>query len=205
MAKYPNILDTLSATSSLNWAADTMPVYYTPAVSLATLASALAVSHSQVLRAGRREIVAVYVAALWSMRISEYLQLKISDILGNDLVFVRGLKGSLSYQVLLPGISAQFERFVTSCPGWAVAGTTYARVYRACVRCRIGIMQPGHVNISRTHAARHALAKKILSRGLQAASDLLHHRSETAVLSYIGAQGGSHGCHTRRYPVTDIR
>lgn len=189
MHRPSNILRYLSAPSMPDWAGKIIPLYYAPEVEPVTQAATVGVHLQAFMCAGPAERAAIYVSSLWAMRIGEYLRLTTADILGRDMVFVPGEKGSASYRILLPGICRQFAPHLAERPGRLVCGTNYKRVYTACVRIGLGILEPGHLNVARTHVARYTLAKAVHQRGERAAGDLLHHRSTSAAEKYLGAGG----------------
>lgn len=175
--------------SPLRGARNSLSYYYDPGVNLAEIARVLTVAESHLWQASRRELSCIYVVALWGMRIGEYLSATAGDLLGNDFLLIHGEKRSASYRIMLPGIDAQFAADAGSCPGRLVAGTTYTRVYRQCVKLHIGRVLSEHKNLARTHAGRYYIAATVIRHGRRVASDLLHHRSDTAITSYVDAGG----------------
>lgn len=194
-----------SASTPLLQAAKTALYYYDPDYDRDYLSDALGISRYAGSVAVRKDLVALYIVQVWSMRVSEYLDAKIGDVLPYDQVLIRGKKGSASYRICLPGITAQIMATTNLKPGMNVAGTTYANIYRLCVQSRYGALQPGHINVSRTHKSRFDLAGKFHAENDRTAGDLLHHRSPDTVSYYNGAKGGSHGCHKVRYTVKGKR
>lgn len=177
----------ISVPSPLHTAGNSLPDYYSPECTAEAQAAVVGVPLTRFLLAGARERAVMYIVSLWAMRVGEYLRVTVSDLLGNDMVFVRGEKGSADYRINLPGIDTQFVNGASLCPGRLVSGTSYIRVYRACVRCGVGAKEKANKNLARTHKARYDLAAKTFTLGSRAAGDLLHHRSPKTVSSYVGA------------------
>jgi hypothetical protein len=134
--------------------------------------------------------MALSIIHAWGMRASEYLEASEEQLIGRDRLLIRGKKGSQNYIIVLPGIDAQFPASTRSRPGRLVSGTTYLRVFRAAVRIQYGALQPGHVNLSRTHTGRYELAHQVMRQDLAAVPDCLHHRSGSSAAFYTGVKGG---------------
>ena len=200
-----SIVSKLSTPSSLLRALNTAVYYYGPLIDRDSMADALGITRYSASISDHRALAAVYIIHIWSMRAAEYLGARVSDVLRNDMVLIRGLKGSASYRICLPGITRQIEAAGNIMPGMTVAGTTYASVYRFCVASRYGALQPGHINVSRTHLARYETVKEVDKKDNQAAGDLLHHRSPETVNYYRGVKGGRYGCHQVRHIVKSQR
>lgn len=205
MTKCPIPDITQAVPSPLDRARNSTSNYYSPREPLEYIAPALAVPYDRVTLVGRRELAALYVITTWSMRASEYLSATTDDLLGRDRLLIRGKKRSQNYMILLPGVDAQLAPSGISRPGRLVAGTTYQRVFRACVRLMYGSVQAGHINQSRTHAGRYIMAHQLMRTDSQAVSDLLHHRSRTSAHYYTGATGGTHGNYQSWNPVESFR
>lgn len=175
-----------SALTPLHTARESMTDYYDPGVSIEAIAIVCGTEPARLRNANRRDLCAIYIIHLWGMRAAEYLGARAGDLLGNDFLLIHGAKGSSSYRILLPGLSAQFLEASIRCPGRLVSGTNYRRVYTACVRAQIALNIPGHKNLARTHLARYNLAKQTIILGGRTGSDLLHHRSDGSVKYYVG-------------------
>jgi hypothetical protein len=190
LAKSPKSGITFPAPAPLHGARYSMSYYYNPGTSVPALAATLEVPPSRAILAAHRELVALSVIHIWGMRASEYLSASEEQLIGRDRLLIRGKKRSQNYIIVLPGIDAQFPASTRSRPGRLVSGTSYQRVFRAAVRIRYGSLQPGHVNLSRTHAGRYDLAHQVMRQDLTAVSDCLHHRSRSSAAFYTGVKGG---------------
>ena len=180
--------NTSSAHHPFHGARNFLGNYYKPGGSITDWSAELGVPVSRLEAAGTRELAALIVIVRNGMRAGEYLRLVAGDILHHDMVFVRGEKGSADYVIYLPGVTSQFEDELLRSPGRLVAGTTYARLYAACVRVGYAQVIAGRYTLARTHAGRYSRAKEVNGLGGRAVSDCLHHRSERSAKFYTGAR-----------------
>lgn len=159
------------------------------------LAAATAVGSTQAALCGMSPacVAALYVIVVNGIRATEYLSATIDQVMPGDRLLCFGLKGSGSYILNLPGISAQADLVKGIYPGIGVSGVSYRQLYRACVRCGFSLFVSGHKNLARTHAGRYNLVNEVIHLGDQVASDLLHHRSGRSLHYYTGAKGVPYG------------
>jgi integrase len=131
-------------------------------------------------------ISALYV--IWSnaMRSTEYLGVRVRDIIGQDRVFIHGAKGSGAYIIVLPGISRQFRGAAGSDLARFVAGVSYSQLYRSCVRADIGAHVMARLNVARTHLSRYDVAAAVAANGIKNVQDCLRHRSGRSTHHYVG-------------------
>jgi len=183
--KIHNVLPKISVPSSLLSALKCPSMYYCPAVTLDVCAGVVGTPSTVLGRVAPIYRAALYVIAMYGMRSAEYLRAQVSDIISQDVLFIQGVKGSRSYTIQLPGLSAQFETEISKCPGRLVSGTTYLALYRASVKIGLGTLLANHRHATRTHIYRHKLANLVRDRGETAAGDLLRHRSRTSIKYYL--------------------
>ena len=181
-------LRSLSMYRPYDRACNKIAFFYASGTSIQAASALLGVPEERLAAAASRELSALIVIARWNMRAGEYLALVENDVLGNDMVLVRGEKKSASYQIYLPGIEEQLRTDSDQRPGRLVAGTSYARLYRMCTRIGYGKLIEGHKNLAKTHLARYINSSKINRFGGHAVSDCLHHRSEKNRDFYLGAR-----------------
>jgi len=140
------------------------------------------------------------VLLMYCSRVSELLGCCVGDIVPPDRVVVKGLKGSGSYVILLPGLSAIFDSYIVSDPKMPIFSVTYSVAYRWAKK--IGLESDvGHrKNKAVTHSGRYCLARRVVdSHGEAVASDLLHHRGPASLHFYTLNGGFQHGKTAGRY------
>jgi integrase len=182
-------LRTLPTHRPLLSALNTALVYYVPNVTREVRASTIGAPADVLERLHPVAVAALYVIFAWNMRSAEYLRSRASDILSHDRLLIHGAKGSRSYIISLPGIEQQLGSFRISCPGMAVAGISYHKLWTQCVKAGIGALLPNHVNASRLHLSRYSLAAELAANGEQLVSDCLRHRSLTSAKNYMPQEG----------------
>jgi integrase len=141
-----------------------------------------------------RAQAAMRVILYYGMRASEYLNVTKQDILPYDRVVVRGLKGSASYIIILPGICEQ----VSNCDSFfsldSVSNITYNKLYQSCVRAGLRDRLDGRKNWSVTHLGRYKLVRETLDKfDFSIKGDVLHHRNPNTIKYYLNKKGGNDG------------
>lgn len=127
----------------------------------------------------------LYYAAINNARISEILNIKNSDYLGNSRYYIKALKGGKSYVGLLTGQESDNR---ASCPVTAcdrVFAYSYSRIYRWCVIAGFRSVESGRKNCSCTHRHRTVIAGKVWDHGKNiAVTSVLHHSSFRTAIIY---------------------
>jgi hypothetical protein len=178
-----------SAPSPLHTACNCPVHYYVPPIAIDEAELLLNVPKTRLELLSGPVFAAICIITQWSMRSIEYLRATTDDLLGNDMLLIRGAKGSAAYRIHCPGIDSQTGTWSFNRHGWLISGISYHKLWQACKRHDIGFLPDGHKNIARTHAARYNLVKAVGQRGQRIAGDLLHHRSQTAIKYYTDARG----------------
>jgi hypothetical protein len=142
--------------------------------------------HAAVNRLPLETLVILYCAASNCMRISEVLQLRPSQYIGNNRFAVFGAKRSASYMIEMAVIVEH--------PGWRTDPRVdepfltvgYPAVWRWCRVCGIGFTPDGHKNVARTHSHRYLTARAVNAAvSGTVAGDVLHHRGKSSVQFYL--------------------
>lgn len=126
------------------------------------------------------------ISAMFYLRVSEVLNLKSSDIIHVDRLFVRGLKKSRSSLIYLPGISEQIMNFIAAEAKTILFPVSYRKCYTNYIRAGISLHRPGKKNTMRCHAPRYNISN-LTSEGynLLDLGDILKHRSSKSILYYL--------------------
>jgi hypothetical protein len=129
---------------------------------------------------------ALYFAGVNCARISEMLNLRYSDHIGNARYVVRGLKRSRSYSVHLQGYYPPAGYCDADLARIPVFSTNYDTVYRWCRRIGLGSLQGRRKYFIRTHLHRYITAKRVRkAHGVKFTSAVLHHKSIDSQEYYI--------------------
>jgi integrase len=127
------------------------------------------------------------VCKLNGCRIGEILSLEWCQTLPSGLAFIKGSKGSNSKMVYLGLTPQERENLYPSNPRVLIYHATYNEVYKCLVKYNCFTYEPGHLNRSVTHSGRYTLAEKVNGvLGQEAASQVLGHKSKTAIDNYLG-------------------
>lgn len=187
--RIDEILFSLSGPSSMVRARKTPLNYYQPGDTMPALDELVPIETAAVSRENGRYVDALRVILFYNMRAAEYLRLTTADIVSKDKACVRGAKGSGAYIILLPGVSSQFDISSAELSPRPLAACSYGNLYKACVRLGIGSRYISHRNISRTHVARHELARALQDKYRQTdLSDFLRHKSARSLQYYVAGK-----------------
>ena len=119
-------------------------------------------------------------------RISEVLSLRWSDVISEDRVIVKAKKRGTTSMAIIPGISGFCQSIPPSKRSEFVFSCDYGQVYRRMLQLGFAAQPEGHINRTVTHTPRHRLAAQVAAAsGLVAASNVLNHRSLTAISHYV--------------------
>jgi len=119
-------------------------------------------------------------------RISEVLSLRWSDVLTGDRVVVRAAKRGRTSIAHVEGISDYLLQVPPLNRDDLIFRCSYGQVYRKMLQRGYAVQPSGHINRSVTHSPRRALAVSAAAHySLAVASDLLHHKSTTAIAYYV--------------------
>jgi integrase len=127
------------------------------------------------------------VCKLNGCRINEILSLEWCQTLPSGLAFIKASKGSNSKMVYL-GITPQDrEEMFPFNPRTLIYHASYIEVYKCLVKYNCFTYEQGHLNRSVTHSGRYTLAERVRGvLGQEAASQVLGHKSKTAIDNYLG-------------------
>lgn len=181
--RYPSVL------APSHEARESIPVFYDPGMSIEQASRVLSVPVTRLTSISGRCISALYIIFTNAMRSVEYLTARVDDIVGEDMLFIRGAKGSGAYIIRTPGIARQFDEARSVYPARFVSGVTYRQLYAACVRIGLGDRVSSRDNAARTHAARYRLAGELSRMSLQNVADCLRHRSQRSTIHYLPRGG----------------
>lgn len=131
-------------------------------------------------------VVLLFYAAVNCMRISELLELRWRDYIGNGRFIVKGRKRSRSYAVHMPMLAELGSVHGQNVDDQLVIEVSYKRVWQWCERAGIGFRLKGQSNCRRTHAHRYVTASTVsVKTDDRSAGDCLHHNSGRSVSYYI--------------------
>lgn len=129
------------------------------------------------------------IMGVYFCRVSEVLGIRSADVLPGDRVLVRGGKGSRSYVIFLPGVSAWLSLQKNSVCNSSICSCSYSLVYTQAKRSGIRSSVVSRRNDAVTHLARYMFASeaksKLTSRQL---SDCMHHLSVRSSRHYTGEE-----------------
>lgn len=138
---------------------------------------------------GMCALAASAVAMGNACRISEILGLKCRQLAPNGTAIVLGSKGSNARMIWTgfdPETIAYLRTLPPDCPVFPV---NYMQCWRLLAACGLGVQEPGHAVVSRTHAGRYELAAQANAiGGAGTAGQVLGHKSKTAEDYYINPQ-----------------
>ena len=130
-------------------------------------------------------IMVLYYAAVNESRISEILDIKNSDYIGNNRWYIRSKKGSEPYVGLLEEQEPGTDKDGQVDPSGRLFTLNYGRLYGWLVRAGWYSRKSGCKNLQRTHGHRTVTAKIIHTFGGNAAAKpILHHRSIRSTAIY---------------------
>lgn len=175
-----------SAPSPLHRARNTALYCYRPPYALPPISDLLDSPsiHDNLIQPNRRSCL--QICFLYFCRITEVLTILSSDIIHPDRAVCHGAKGSNSYVIFLPGLSASVAAFNQSDTPFRLFPFTYIQLYRDCVRAGIQFSVSGSVNNRRLHSARYVFAQIGVDKMSDATlSQCLRHRSLTSLQYYL--------------------
>jgi hypothetical protein len=128
----------------------------------------------------------VQLSTFYGLRISELLYATQRDVLPFDKLHIHGLKGSRDCQIFIPGIcdlmQAARKAFACSCL-WHLS---YLSIWRSLRKAGFYLVVKNHQNLVVTHYGRYRMADDTNKNfGVSSTSDVLRHRSKSAVFYYI--------------------
>ena len=127
------------------------------------------------------------VCKLNGCRINEILSLEWCQTLPSGLAFIKGSKGSNSKMIYLGLTPQEREAMFPSNPRTLIYHASYIEVYKCLVKYNCFTYEEGHINRSVTHSGRYTLAQRVRGvLGQEAASQVLGHKSKTAIENYLG-------------------
>lgn len=127
------------------------------------------------------------VCKLNACRINEILSLEWCQTLPSGLAFIKASKGSNSKMIYLGLTPQDREDLFPSNPRTLIYHASYIEVYKCLVKYNCFTYEQGHLNRSVTHSGRYTLAERIRGvLGKEAASQVLGHKSKTAIENYLG-------------------
>lgn len=127
------------------------------------------------------------VCKLNGARINEILTLTWNQVLPSGMAFIKGSKGSNSRLIFI-GLSAVDVIKARPEDGKTLVFTScYREVYRTLKNYGLDESIEGHKNMAVTHSGRYAIARAVAhSLGMSEASQVLGHKSKTAIDHYTG-------------------
>lgn len=136
---------------------------------------------------------ALQVSFLNASRISEILSLRVLDVIGYDIVLVRGAKRSASYTIFLPGLTNQLILMEVTDVETKLFPIKYKQLWREAKRANISHRRPNRGNSVVTHWARYHSVQKAKIRGFSSRdqSDLLRHRSGASLSYYLSEESNN--------------
>lgn len=127
------------------------------------------------------------VCKLNGCRINEILSLEWRQTLPSGLAFIKASKGSNSKMIYLGMTPQEREETFPSNPRTLIYHASYIEVYKCLVKYNCFTYEQGHLNRSVTHSGRYTLAERVRGvLGQEAASQVLGHKSKTAIDNYLG-------------------
>ena len=127
------------------------------------------------------------VCKLNGCRINEILSLEWKQTLPSGMAFIKASKGSNSKMIYLGLTPQDREDLYPSNPHTLIYHASYIEVYKCLVKHNCFTYEKGHLNKSVTHSGRYSLAESVCSAlGQEAASQVLGHKSKTAIENYLG-------------------
>lgn len=127
------------------------------------------------------------VCKLNGCRINEILSLEWCQTLPSGLAFIKASKGSNSKMIYLGLTPQDREDLFPSNPRTLIYNASYIEVYKCLVKYNCFTYEQGHLNRSVTHSGRYTLAERVRGvLGQEAASQVLGHKSKTAIDNYLG-------------------
>ena len=127
------------------------------------------------------------VCKLNACRINEILSLEWCQTLPSGLAFIKASKGSNSKMIYLGLTPQEREENFPSNPRTLIYHASYIEVYKCLVKYNCFSYEQGHLNRSVTHSGRYTLAQRVRGvLGQEAASQVLGHKSKTAIDNYLG-------------------
>ena len=127
------------------------------------------------------------VCKLNGCRINEILSLEWCQTLPSGLAFIKASKGSNSKMIYLGLTPQEREEQFPSNPRTLIYHASYIEVYKCLVKYNCFTYEQGHLNRSVTHSGRYTLAERVRGvLGQEAASQVLGHKSKTAIDNYLG-------------------
>jgi integrase len=179
-------LPTRSAPSPLLATVNSPLESYHSQYSFPSLEGSLGVPPGTVLSLSPVHRTIMSICFAYGARISEVLNLRVSDRIGADVVLVRGAKGSRSYCIYLPGL----DRWLTSlhCKDLPehIFHVKYHSLWSALTRSGVGRFCVHKKNSRVTHTARYKMATNVFNRlGSIGVTDVLKHRSPRSSSYYL--------------------
>jgi integrase len=127
------------------------------------------------------------VCKLNGCRINEILSLEWCQTLPSGLAFIKASKGSNSKMIYLGLTPQDREEMFPFNPRTLIYHASYIEVYKCLVKYNCFTYEQGHLNRSVTHSGRYTLAERVRGvLGQEAASQVLGHKSKTAIDNYLG-------------------
>lgn len=127
------------------------------------------------------------VCKLNGCRINEILSLEWCQTLPSGLAFIKASKGSNSKMIYLGLTPQDREEMFPFNPHTLIYHASYIEVYKCLVKYNCFTYEQGHLNRSVTHSGRYTLAERVRGvLGQEAASQVLGHKSKTAIDNYLG-------------------
>lgn len=131
---------------------------------------------------------------LYYCRIKEVLNATIGDVLSCDRLVVRGVKGSNSYVIYLPGLCRGIDDTPGTQDSDAIFPCSYISLYRASIKAGIRHVDPNKKNSKRLHASRYKMVSE-LSQIVPDShlSGILRHKSAVNYVFYKPTKEAKHG------------
>lgn len=132
----------------------------------------------------------IYLVALLQFRsgarISEILNIEIVDILDNNLVFIKALKGGNNYTLFVPEVD-RIRQLSSSLNGKLFGSLNKSSVHRTYVKFGIIEQNKNNKNRTTTHLFRRLRAKEVHKKFDNEiyTKDILHHKSKKSQSFYL--------------------
>lgn len=137
-------------------------------------------------------IIPAFIAIANGCRIGEILALNWSNVLPNGMAFVSGEKGSNARMIFTGLLPTQVVIGKAKAGNTKVFPQSYQQVYHYAVMAGLSKKLSNRKNRSVTHTGRYNIVSSVTnSLGLQAAKEIIGHKSKKSTLCYLGNAKGS--------------
>lgn len=132
-------------------------------------------------------IIPAFIAIANGCRIGEILALNWSNVLPNGMAFVSGEKGSNARMIFTGLLPSQVVFGKAKAGNTKVFPQSYQQVYHYAVMAGLSKKLSNRKNRSVTHTGRYNIVSSAAnSLGLQAAKEIIGHKSKKSTLCYLG-------------------